>query len=49
MYHGIGIFCLYTNMALHNIPIGCKLFPIAICIREMTHLQGSHIVALSFH
>ena len=28
--HGISIFCLYTNMALYNIPIGFKIFPIAI-------------------
>ena len=49
IYHGISIFCLYTNTVLHNIPIGFKKFPIAICIREMTLLQGSHKVALSFH
>ena len=48
IYHGISVFCLYTSMALYNIPIGFKIFPIAICSREMTHLQGSHIVVLSF-
>ena len=30
IYHGIGIFCLYTDTALYNIPIGFKIFPIAI-------------------
>ena len=34
----------YTDTALYNIPIGFKIFPIAICSREMTHLQGSHII-----
>ena len=29
IYHGIGIFCLCTNTALYNIPIGFKIFPIA--------------------
>ena len=33
-------------MALYNIPIGFKIFSILICISEMTHLQGSHIVVL---
>ena len=48
-YHGIGVFCLYTDMALINIPIGLKIFAILICISEMTHLQESHIVVLSCH
>ena len=47
-YHGISVFCLYTNTALYNIPIGFIIFAILICISEMTHLQGLHIVVLSF-
>ena len=30
IYCGIGIFCLYTDTALYNIPIRYKIFPIAI-------------------
>ena len=44
LYHGFGVFCLYTDTVLYNIPIGFKIFSIAICSIEMTHLQGSHIV-----
>ena len=48
VYCGIGVFCLCTDTALYNIPIGFKIFPIAICSREMTHLQGSQrVVRLS--
>ena len=36
IYCGISVFCLYTDMVLYNIPIGLKIFPIAICSREMT-------------
>ena len=44
IYGGISVFCLYTNKALYNIPIGFKTFPMPTCSREVTHLQGSYMV-----
>ena len=35
--------CLYSDMALYNIPIGLKYLLLLTCISEMKHLQHSHL------
>ena len=42
-YRSIIIFCLYTDTALYNIPIGLKYLLLLTCISEMRHVQDSHI------
>ena len=52
IYHGISVFCLCTNTALYNIPIGFKIFPIAILQQRndtFTRFTVGSKVYIKFH
>ena len=38
IYHCIVVYCLYSEMALYNIPIVFKIFALLTCISRMFHL-----------
>ena len=43
-YHGIIVFCLYSNTALYNIPIGFKIFAIInLHQRNETFTRFTHL------
>ena len=45
----VSVYFVFTpNTAVYNIPIGFKIFPVAICSREMTHLPRFRYSSFKF-